>query len=130
MLDTRYIHLTYYERTLNKNLERLTKESPMASLTLSQPTIDSDTASSTSASSKWSISATCMRCGGLMVGHLCVDLLNTSHELEFAALRCIQCGDIVDPVILYHRQQSQNRPSIEPCQTRPASVDGDPRVAI
>lgn len=65
-----------------------------------------------------------------MVDHLCVDLLNTGRELEFAALRCIQCGDIVDPVILYHRQQGQNRPPIEPCQTATPFVDGDPEVSI
>ncbi|MCS6896803.1 MAG: hypothetical protein NZM29_02435 [Nitrospira sp.] len=57
---------------------------------------------------------TCTRCGGLLVSHLCVDLLNTGCELEFAALRCVQCGDIVDPVILHNRRLGQNRQTVEP----------------
>jgi hypothetical protein len=45
----------------------------------------------------------CHRCGGLMVGELCMDLLNSTGELEFAAKRCVQCGEVVDPVILANR---------------------------
>ncbi|CUQ66109.1 hypothetical protein [Candidatus Nitrospira inopinata] len=57
---------------------------------------------------------TCARCGGLLVSHVCMDLLNSDRELEFAALRCIQCGDIVDPVILRNRRLGQSRQSAEP----------------
>jgi hypothetical protein len=32
-----------------------------------------------------------------------MDLLNTTGELEFAAKRCVQCGEVVDPVILRNR---------------------------
>lgn len=56
----------------------------------------------------------CARCGGLLVGHTCMDLLNSDRELECATLRCIQCGDIVDPVILHHRRLRQNRQCAEP----------------
>lgn len=38
----------------------------------------------------------CSRCGGLMVAELLIDL--PSH-------RCVQCGDVVDPVILHNRQR-------------------------
>lgn len=38
--------------------------------------------------------ARCSRCDGLMVPHWCVDLL---------VRRCVQCGDLVDPVILHNR---------------------------
>ena len=38
----------------------------------------------------------CSRCGGLMVMEQCFDLL---------ARRCVQCGEIVDPVILQNRNQ-------------------------
>ena len=43
----------------------------------------------------------CERCGGLMVGEVCMDLLNS--ELECVASRCVQCGEVVDAVILANR---------------------------
>ena len=48
--------------------------------------------------------STCARCGGLMVGEFCMDLLNGTGELEFLASRCVQCGEVVDPVILQNRR--------------------------
>lgn len=43
----------------------------------------------------------CSRCGGLMKRESVFDLVE--NEIEFKAARCIQCGDIVDPVILMNR---------------------------
>ncbi len=37
-----------------------------------------------------------------------MDLLNSTGELEFAATRCVQCGEVVDPVILQNRQLRQS----------------------
>ena len=51
--------------------------------------------------------STCTRCGGLMVSDFCMDLLNSIGELEFAAKRCVQCGEVVDPVILRNRRLRQ-----------------------
>lgn len=45
----------------------------------------------------------CTRCGGLMVGEYCLELPNGTGELEFLAARCVQCGEVVDPVILANR---------------------------
>jgi len=45
----------------------------------------------------------CTRCGGLMVSDFCLDLLNGIGELECAPKRCVQCGEVVDPVILRNR---------------------------
>ncbi len=56
-----------------------------------------------SASSVIQHHSTCSRCGGLMVSDFCMDLLNSTGELEFAAKRCVQCGEVVDPVILRNR---------------------------
>lgn len=56
-----------------------------------------------SASSVIQHQSTCSRCGGLMVSDFCMDLLNSTGELEFAAKRCVQCGEVVDPVILRNR---------------------------
>lgn len=45
----------------------------------------------------------CTRCGGLLVSDLCMDLLSSTGELEFAPRRCVQCGEGVDPVIQRNR---------------------------
>jgi hypothetical protein len=47
--------------------------------------------------------STCTRCGGLMVQDFCLDVLGNIGESEFAAKRCVQCGEVVDPVILRNR---------------------------
>jgi len=59
--------------------------------------------------------STCTRCGGLMVTDFHMDLLFCIGEKEFAAKRCVQCGEIVDPVILRNRGTKQ-----EPVTARPA----------
>jgi hypothetical protein len=51
--------------------------------------------------------STCARCGGLMVTDVYMDLLSCIGETEFAAQRCVQCGEIVDPVILSNRATKQ-----------------------
>jgi len=61
----------------------------------------------------------CFRCGGLMVNEVYIDLVNTTSELDCTARRCIQCGDIVDAVILRNRSLHQ-RPGTT--QHQPASV--------
>ena len=48
--------------------------------------------------------ARCSRCGGLMVAEQCFDLLSDSGHLDFLARRCVQCGELVDPVILKNRR--------------------------
>jgi hypothetical protein len=45
----------------------------------------------------------CTRCGGLMVDDFCMDVLGNLGEAEVAAKRCVQCGEVVDPVILCNR---------------------------
>ena len=57
----------------------------------------------------------CARCGGLMLTDFCMDLLFCIGETEFAAQRCVQCGEIVDPVILRNRGTKQ-----EPVTAQPA----------
>jgi hypothetical protein len=61
----------------------------------------------------------CFRCGGLMVNEVCIDLVNTTSELDCTARRCIQCGDIVDAVILRNRSLHQRPGTTE---HGPASV--------
>ena len=45
----------------------------------------------------------CGRCGGFMKTEPVFDLVE--NEIEFIAARCIQCGDIIDPVILMNRSE-------------------------
>ena len=51
--------------------------------------------------------STCIRCGGLMVNDFCLDVLGCIGEAEFAAKRCVQCGEVVDSVILLNRHLRQ-----------------------
>ena len=44
----------------------------------------------------------CRRCGGLIQPEFVFDVVK--NEIEFMAARCLQCGDIVDPVILMNRE--------------------------
>lgn len=53
----------------------------------------------------------CTRCGGLMVVDHCFDVLGDTGEIDCNVLRCIQCGDLVDPVILKNRT---NPPALSP----------------
>jgi hypothetical protein len=41
----------------------------------------------------------CPRCSGLMVAEWCEDLSG------YRAQRCLQCGEVIDPVILQNRRQ-------------------------
>ena len=49
----------------------------------------------------------CARCGGLLVPDFAMDLLFCIGETKFAAQRCVQCGEMVDPVILSNRGTKQ-----------------------
>ena len=50
------------------------------------------------------------RCGGLIIGERCMDIGESLGGYWFWAMRCIQCGDIVDEVILRNRHLPQERP--------------------
>lgn len=60
----------------------------------------------------------CSRCGGLMVQDFCLDILGNIGESEFIAKRCVQCGEVVDPVILRNRG------------TRPEAMTGYPAKVL
>lgn len=44
----------------------------------------------------------CGRCGGLMAPYELMDLLD-SIEVTCEAFRCVNCGEIVDPVLVENR---------------------------
>src|SRR6185436_3476183 len=52
----------------------------------------------------------CARCSGHMTREMCIDLQSDSGGINFWAFRCVQCGDIIDEVILRNRSRSIFRP--------------------
>lgn len=48
-------------------------------------------------------SNSCRRCGGMLVNEQCMDLAESVGGYSFWGSRCIQCGDLIDPVILRNR---------------------------
>jgi hypothetical protein len=52
-----------------------------------------------------STQSSCQRCSGHMEHDMCIDLESNTGRSTFWALRCIQCGDIVDEVILRNRSR-------------------------
>ncbi len=55
---------------------------------------------------KKNIVESCLRCGGLLVGDRSYDL-SASGVFKIVIQRCVQCGDVIDPMILKHRWQSK-----------------------
>jgi hypothetical protein len=53
----------------------------------------------------------CQRCQGLMVNDYLLDLVNVSGEMDFPGWRCLNCGDITDPVIVRHHQLDVRAPA-------------------
>lgn len=48
-------------------------------------------------------SCRCTRCGGFLVDERCMDIGESLGGYWFMAMRCVQCGDIIDEVILRNR---------------------------
>lgn len=48
-----------------------------------------------------------------MVKEVSTDLLNSAGELDCVTTRCVQCGDILDPVILRNRFIRQEQMGIK-----------------
>lgn len=48
----------------------------------------------------------CPRCSGLLIPESLEDMEST--YLKCSALKCVSCGNIVDPLITKHREQGQS----------------------
>jgi len=46
----------------------------------------------------------CSRCAGLMVIEESFDPTTGTAHVEFQVRRCVQCGEVIDPVILQNRR--------------------------
>ena len=49
----------------------------------------------------------CTRCGGLLVAHWCMNVNYDAGGMEILTKRCLQCGEVIDPVILENRQHPE-----------------------
>ena len=52
---------------------------------------------------------TCTRCSGLMVEDHLLDMKESYVPMWMQALRCLTCGNILDPLIHYHRMVQRAR---------------------
>lgn len=52
----------------------------------------------------------CQRCTGYMIPDSFVDLRDDTGRILFEGWRCINCGEVVDPVVLTHRMESPPAP--------------------
>ncbi|MBX3234660.1 MAG: hypothetical protein KF814_00790 [Nitrospiraceae bacterium] len=50
----------------------------------------------------------CRRCGGFLVAEPCLDFYNDGGACRCEVRRCVQCGDVVDDVILRNRCRVQS----------------------
>jgi len=46
----------------------------------------------------------CQRCAGLMQKHILMDHMNESGEVFITAWRCLNCGEVLDPMIMQNRK--------------------------
>ena len=46
----------------------------------------------------------CSRCAGLMVIEESFDSMTGRADVDFQVKRCVQCGEVIDPVILQNRR--------------------------
>lgn len=51
---------------------------------------------------------TCTRCNGLMVVDDLVDLQESCLQIQLRGLRCVSCGNVVDPLIMRNRMIQQS----------------------
>ena len=51
----------------------------------------------------------CERCGGFLVKDWVVSLRNDGGDVEILTHRCIQCGEVVDPVLLNNRLSTSSQ---------------------
>ena len=51
--------------------------------------------------------ARCTRCGWLMVSAFFTEIPRTTAADEISAKRCVQCGEVLDPVIQRNREIQQ-----------------------
>jgi RNase P subunit RPR2 len=64
----------------------------------------------------------CPRCQGLMSPEWCVNLNYDAGEMEILTWRCLQCGELIDPVILENRKNPLPSPNRKQARHLPSSL--------
>lgn len=57
-----------------------------------------------SVSSRGTENNRCRRCGGLLLPTYYQDIHDDTGQIDFLALRCAVCGEVIDPVIVKNRR--------------------------
>ncbi len=52
----------------------------------------------------------CQRCNGMMVPDCFVDLRDDTGHHKFEGWRCVNCGEVIDSVVLTHRIETPSGP--------------------
>lgn len=52
----------------------------------------------------------CQRCHGFMIRDSFIDLRDDTGRVQFDGWRCLNCGEVIDPLVLTHRIDSPMRP--------------------
>lgn len=52
----------------------------------------------------------CQRCKGLMIPDHFVDFRDDTGRLMFKGWRCVNCGEVIDSVVLTHRSEAPSGP--------------------
>ncbi|RMH05558.1 MAG: hypothetical protein D6704_09275 [Nitrospirae bacterium] len=69
----------------------------------------------------------CHRCNGLMVVEDCVDIKGGQDGFWIRALRCVSCGNLLDPMIARHRTY---RPPQEEISFQKKRIRRAPRTPV
>ena len=60
---------------------------------------------------------TCLRCRGLMVRYWFIELLDETGQEHCRGWRCVNCGDLLDSVILQNEARRSVKASEAPLRT-------------
>lgn len=52
----------------------------------------------------------CPRCKGCMIRDSFIDLRDDTGRVRFEGWRCLNCGEVIDPLVLTHRMESPSAP--------------------
>lgn len=52
----------------------------------------------------------CPRCKGCMIRDSFIDLRDDTGRVRFEGWRCLNCGEVIDPLVLTHRMESPGAP--------------------
>lgn len=72
----------------------------------------------------------CTRCQGLMIREQFVDFWDDTGCHDFAGWRCLNCGEVVDPLVLMHRINGSNGPYRSRTRNRWTRGDRTTPVAV